>query len=103
MEARLWTQEQQIDATFQGYLASDFLLQDCRLFLSLAAHMKQHHSEKEQEQWLESIAMARLQKTQAGNLTMTSSRLFMHNWLIQAEVVSPPANANTTPQTALNN
>jgi hypothetical protein len=73
-----------ITEDFSSFCEGAYLLQDRRLFLSTAAHLQQHYSDTQKEQWLESTAVARMRHTQTLETSMTSSRLFMQNWFMQA-------------------
>jgi hypothetical protein len=94
-QAAIQDREQRIKDEFRNYSASQYLPSDRRLFLSSAAHMLQHHSAAHQEQWLESIAMARMRKTQTRYTSLSSSSRLMRNWLLQEEPTEPTATAAT--------
>jgi hypothetical protein len=85
--------ERRIQDEFRGYDSAQYLPSDRRLFLSTADHMLEHHSVAQQEQWLESIDMARMRRVQTRITALTSSRLLMRNWLIQ--VPAEPTAADT--------
>jgi hypothetical protein len=90
-----------IEESFALFCEADYLLVDRRLFLSTAEHMLQHYSEEQKQQWLESVAMARMRSTQTHDTSMTSSRLCMKNWLLQSTTtVGAPTGAATTATTA---
>ena len=55
---------------------------DRRLFTHTAEHLLTHYSVEQKEQWLESVAVARMRKSGARNKAMTSSRLLMQQWLV---------------------
>jgi hypothetical protein len=63
-QAVIRDQEQRIKDEFGEYNPGQYLPSDRRLFLSSADHMLCHHSVAQQEQWLKSIAMARMRKVQ---------------------------------------
>jgi hypothetical protein len=56
-------------------------LSDRRLFRATAEHMLATYSAERKQQWIHSVWMARLRKTQTQELSMKSSRLCMENWL----------------------
>ena len=94
-----WRQQQmrdldtRIEEDFVTFCEADYLLNDRRLFLSTAAHMHQHYSTEQKEQWLESTAMARIRSNQTHGTPMTSSRLLMTNWLMQSNTTATGATA----------
>ena len=73
----------QITREFEDYDPSHFLPLDQWLFCSSAEHMLTHHSRERQEQWIQSVTMARMRMTQTQTLVLTNSQLFMQNWLMQ--------------------
>jgi hypothetical protein len=98
-QAVIRDRERRIKDEFRAYEPAQYLPSDRRLFLSSAKHMLQHHSVAQQEQWLESITMARMRRTQTRVTAMTSSRLLMRNWLIQVPAAEPAPDIITTDTT----
>jgi hypothetical protein len=88
-----------IASDFSTFWPQDFLNLDRCLFGSSADHMQVHHSIAQKEQWLESVAMARLRMSQSRTMAMSNARLLMRNWLIQAELVPHESNDTTTDNT----
>jgi hypothetical protein len=68
---------------FTRYCKSGYLQKDQRLFNSTAEHIQENYSNEQKEQWLESVAVARMRKTGTLSTTMLSARLFMQHWLTQ--------------------
>ena len=90
-----------IEEYFASFCEAEYLLADHRLFLSTAEHMLQHYSEEQKQQWLESVAMARMRSTQTHDTSMTSSRLFMQNWLLQSTTTVGAATGAATTATTV--
>ena len=71
------------------YQECAYLEIDRHLFQHDAQHMVDNYSTAQKEQWVQSVCMARLRKTQTQELTMKSSRTLFENWLsrggVQAE------------------
>jgi hypothetical protein len=70
-----------IQEEFDNWRPAAFLVIDHRLFRSTAKHMIDEFSQEKKEQWIESVDMARLRCSQSKSQALSSSRLFMHNWL----------------------
>jgi hypothetical protein len=68
---------------FTRYHESHFLVNDRRLFKTTAEHIQEHYSDEQKEQWLESVAIAKMRKAGARSTAMANSRLLMQHWLTQ--------------------
>jgi hypothetical protein len=68
---------------FTRYHESHFLLNDRRLFTTTAEHIQEHYSDEQKEQWLESVAIAKMRKAGARSTALANSRLLMQHWLTQ--------------------
>jgi hypothetical protein len=71
---------------FTRYHESHFLVNDRRLFKTTAEHIQENYSDEQKEQWLESVAIAKMRKAGARSSAMANSRLLMQHWLTQAAV-----------------
>lgn len=71
-----------ITAEVVGYREPAYLKKDRRLFNHTVEHLLNHYSDEQKEQWLESVAVARMRKTGVRSKSMTSSRLLMQHWLV---------------------
>jgi hypothetical protein len=67
----------------ESFQKTRYLPCDRRLFDVTSERLLQY-STTQKEQWLESIYMARMRKTQSSDQSMLNSRLFMQHWLTAA-------------------
>ena len=71
-----------ITAEIAAYREPAYLKKDQRLFNHTAEHLLSNYSDEQKEQWLESVAVARMRKMGTRSKAMTSLRLLMQHWLV---------------------
>ena len=79
-----------IEDDFSSFCEANYLPNDRRLFLSTAVHIQRNYSDAQEEQWLASVAMVKMRSSQTHDTSLTSSRLFMKNWLMQGIPTGAP-------------
>jgi hypothetical protein len=88
---------EQISTETLAYKASNFLPRDCRLFNHTAEHKIRHYSAQQKRQWIQSIEMSRVRKSQSTATPLSGSRILMRNWLLRIRApTAAPLEPNVT-------